>query len=123
MTNYLNHVFVVMRSGEAQAATVEAVTMPGISRIKDVKNKIMQAVTAWVKNYNSGQKAWEGSSEDYNIGDLSNDLSNKYLETELEDQGIIDLSISLDRLGQRDWEYDDILVIKDRLYNVEDTNV
>lgn len=86
---------------------------------------IIAAVTEWVMTTEDGKKAWENSSNDFNIGDLSANLSDDPtdpLNVLLAKQGITGLEITTynDTDGDLDWTYDTVLVDEIKLSEDDD---
>lgn len=84
--------------------------------------RLTDAVTEWVKATQAGQRAWEESSQDLNIGDLSGYCKNKALQPILASHGIMRLDIETHvRLEQRAAHtYDTHLVDESKLLADED---
>ena len=59
----------------------------------DVFRRLITGVTRWVSSSESGQEAWEYSSEDLNIGDLSQYEGEPELVNALEGAGIVDFRV------------------------------
>jgi hypothetical protein len=85
-----------------------------IRSAQDALKAIKKAVTQWVKNTTAGQVAWKHSSNDFNVGDLSQYTNDVTLEPYLHKAGIMALNIEV-FYGDcdRSWAFDTILV--DRL--------
>lgn len=88
----------------------------GLAVVNRFKEKVVEAVTSWVKTTQEGQDAWADSQHDFNIGDLSNsDLCriNGYLEL----YGISIVAVdaySMDA-SSNSWSFDTVLVDGDAL--------
>lgn len=83
----------------------------------DLLRAVQTAVTRWVKMTPEGAEAWERSAEDFNVGDLSLELSDggerSTLRHYLASQGLFDVSVEpqVHNAASRDWTYDMVLVI------------
>jgi hypothetical protein len=69
---------------------------------------LIRAITNWMKCTDKGKKAFEYSSEDFNIGDLSSYLEDANLKGLLYEQGISDLTVSIYTCAESNpnWVYD-----------------
>jgi hypothetical protein len=79
---------------------------------EEVRNRISDAVEAWRKGTDAGDRAWTYTSEDFNIGDLTSYLDDEDLLDELKDRGIYRINIdihSFDAYQPTPWSFDDIL--------------
>ena len=75
----------------------------------NLQDRVVAGITRWVDTTAEGQKAWELSSQDFNIGDLSEWLDDVDLLKCLADEGVKNLTIeSVD--ADTDWNYDTVLV-------------
>ena len=116
-------IFMVPRDSidETTLATVEA-TVDVPESMGDFQDRLTRALTKWALESNEGAQAWKNSSQDFNIGDLSNYTDNYTLKGFLKEQGIHELTIttvSSDRTGT--WSFDDVLIDKSKMYP-EDSN-
>lgn len=75
---------------------------------KDVVRALRQGVTAWIENYPSGLKAWEESSEDFNIGDFCS-TEDFQLQACLEARGILSVETLYELCQGEDLSYDSAL--------------
>ena len=93
--------------------TFAVVEFAGVDRI-DIKRAVQRAVTAWRKHSETGRQAFDNASEDFNVGDLANELGDSVLRSELKKQGVTHLAIEVycDDLPTP-WEFDDLLVLDD----------
>lgn len=86
---------------------------------------ITRALTKWVKETESGKNAWQASGEDFNIGDLVNEVGSKIGEQVLDDdsderelwryfadEGLhhIEIDIAGDEGVAQHYTYDSVLV-------------
>lgn len=113
--------FIVPRtsSDETTLATVHA-TLDEQETMGEFQDRLMKAVTKWVRESDEGAQAWKNSMFDFNVGDLSNYTDNYILKGFLKEQGIHEIKISTassDCKGT--WEFDDLLVDTNEL-NPED---
>lgn len=108
----------VVRGDQSTVAIVKADV--GVMLINDTAffAAIVRAVTEWVKYTEEGKEAWERSSNDFNIGDLSGELGGSLLNY-LSKQGIENLDITTFSTtnGNRVWTYDTLLVDSGELEN------
>jgi hypothetical protein len=77
-----------------------------------VREYISDAVNVWRRETEEGDRAWEYSAEDFNIGDLSCHLDDPILLNEMNKRGVFDINIdiySFDAYQPTPWSYDDIL--------------
>ena len=70
---------------------------------------IKRAVTRWIDETEEGKLAFESSSEDFNVGDLSCELGDEGLIERLIAEGIHNLKIETFSSDSSCWEYDDHL--------------
>lgn len=74
---------------------------------------LILALTRWVAETEEGATAWVGSSEDFNVGDLSSYLPpSQELLQRLHEERVFDLSLEIlhDSDLADDWTYDTVLV-------------
>jgi hypothetical protein len=72
---------------------------------------LMEAMIDWVNKTADGKKAWERSSEDFNVGDLSAEQPFSHLlKKHLQRHGIFNM-----KTNPGYWKFDDVLVDKQRL--------
>jgi hypothetical protein len=102
-------------------ATVETAKLEAALQLPHVSNEteallemIKRAVTRWVNETDAGRAAWENSSEDFNVGDLSNEIGDKELTARLLEEGVVSLDIETHGTAH-DWQYDRILVDENEL--------
>lgn len=87
---------------------------------------LKKALTRWVEFTDQGKRAWEISSRDFNIGDLSSEAYNEGdLAVILAGEGIHHLSIQTfcDHRVPLDWTYDTVLVDEESLPPSEDPSL
>jgi hypothetical protein len=94
--------------------TFAVIDYAGVERA-NLKQAVQLAVTAWVEHSESGRQAFDNASEDFNVGDLANELGDPALRAELKKQGVTNLAIDVycDDMPTG-WEFDDLLVLDDR---------
>lgn len=82
-----------------------------------VINKLTNVITQWVNNTEEGKKAWDDSSEDFNVGDLSSyeDIIKKTMSKELMKTGIYDFEIVMQGDSKEVINFDTILVDSSKL--------
>ena len=97
------------------ATLVVEFTADAISRqengIRQLKQRITDACTDWVKGTEAGKQAWENAGKAFNIGDLANeDLAP--INQRLQQHGIRMMSLDVDSMDARpdQWVFDDVLV-------------
>lgn len=74
---------------------------------------LKKALTAWVNETEDGAAAWDNSSWDFNLGDLSMEQPfSQVLKTRLEAHGIYELDIEVmsSNRAEYNWVYDTVLV-------------
>ena len=94
---------------DAAAAAGLCSVMPFLTALKD-------AITRWVKTTPQGQAAWLESSEDFNVGDLSNVPLDPINEI-LSERGvkITDIDVHSMDGAPEGWSFDTVLVNNDLL--------
>ena len=108
-----SHIIILPRREENLIAIVRCDCRGSIN---EVMNKIVTAVTNWVKDTVEGAEAWTFSSEDFNIADLSSELchpeSRKVIAPFLTEQGVYNLEIDIfgDSDAPANYNYDTVLV-------------
>jgi len=98
--------------------TVAVVQWRGTIPEHELRQSVTNAVTEWVNTTEEGKEAWQSSSEDFNIGDLSVHLAGEDTWEEdalarcLRNHGITWLEVECysDTNGDVDWTYDTVLV-------------
>lgn len=77
----------------------------------DFLNALTRAISDWVKTSDAGKMAWENSSEDFNVGDLSHWTDELSLKKCLEKEGITELNIDINskNMASTEWMYDTVL--------------
>jgi hypothetical protein len=111
--------FVVIRNSndETTLAVVEAKVVAGLTEDTAFLAALKKALTKWQQTTDEGKEAWEESSEDFNVGDLSNyELRKGTLRKLLAERGINKLEIDIkSRSGGMGasigaWSYDTVLI-------------
>lgn len=77
-----------------------------------LRTAIVKAVTEWMQTTSGGKQAWETTNQDFNVGDLSLELSEVSLRALLEKHGVRHLTINVHSCGHSSpwvWTYDDHL--------------
>lgn len=102
-------------------ATVETAKLEAALQLTRASNEteallemVTRAITRWVNETNAGREAWERSSEDFNVGDLSNEIGDEELMSRLREEGVVALDIETHSTAHK-WEYDRILVDESQL--------
>jgi len=113
-------VFVVVRGSNDEftfARVAAEVTEEILLRESKFMGVLIGALTKWALETKEGRAAWEGSSEDFNVGDLHSHLPNPTLEKYLRDAGIphLEVECSSDHSQCRRWVYDTILMDSGKL--------
>jgi hypothetical protein len=91
--------------------TFAVIEYAGVDR-RDLKQAVQRAVTTWVRTCESGRDAFDNVSEDFNVGDLANELGDAALQAELKKHGITHLAVDCRcDCMPTGWEYDDLLVL------------
>jgi hypothetical protein len=85
-----------------------------VDTVDTLYERIVRAVTTWMKTTEEGRKAWEYASDDFNIGDFANyydaDDPGDPLTVALAVEGVKDLRIEEPDLSESWWGYDASLV-------------
>ena len=93
------------------------------------KADIEEVLTRWAVETEEGRAAWEGSSCDYNIGDLAGelggdppDVASSFIRRALAAKGIMGLSIDTWQPDQDDdsWAFDDILMDEGKIQEADE---
>jgi hypothetical protein len=93
-SHYVEYLVPRISNDEFTCAIVKAVVSPKhISSEKGFFKRLMDAVTEWAKSTKRGRLAWEQSSKDFNIGDLSGVFQNGEFRDILKSHGIVRLEI------------------------------
>lgn len=71
---------------------------------------LIGALSRWVRETQTGRDAWEESSEDFNVGDLSNYHGDPSLTPILADVGIMDLRVKVYSADRSTWTFDTVLI-------------
>ena len=97
---------------ETTFAFVTVRRTPDVHTARQLLQRFAEAVTAWVRNTKEGREAYEQCSQDYNVGDLANDIGQHSLCPYLKAQGLLDVKIDVysDDDFQDNWTYDTRLV-------------
>ena len=114
MTNWIPVEFVVPRvsEGETTVAVVKAeVRDQSLNQPPRFRDALMRGITKWIITEKCGGSAWENSSHDFNVGDLSFHITDHILRECLLDEGIRLMDIVTHvRLEKRmSWVYDTVL--------------
>lgn len=115
-----HHRIVVIRDS-GDEATVAVVEWDGIDSSR-FKSNLTAALTKWAKTTEEGRDAWDESSQDFNVGDLSNaDYEDNPLKAILAEFGIKNLSVSVySDDDSPTWGYDDVLIDGDAIAAADD---
>lgn len=81
-----------------------------VDTVDTLYERVVWAVTTWMKTTDEGRKAWEYACDDFNVGDLTSYLSDSDLLRCLENEGVKDLRIEEADLSESWWGYDAALV-------------
>lgn len=110
--------FVIPRisTEERTVAVIQAHVPSALTKEQAFFAALTGAITDWIIATPDGVQAWNRSSHDYNIGDLSTDLDNPTLKARLWTAQIYKLTIDcfVDLSASGNWTYDTVLV-KDRV--------
>ena len=68
-----------------------------------------EGLSQWAQTTPEGRQAWDFSSEDYNVGDLCDDLGNEDLLRLLKEEGILAIAVAYE-LNQDPISYDHVLI-------------
>lgn len=107
--------FIVPRisNDEVTFAIVEARVKDSINSQEDFLTALKKSLNEWKKT-DAGQEAWENSSEDFNVGDLRDELPNVSIACFLKTNGIRSLQITVESMeGSGNWQFDDVLMEED----------
>lgn len=91
-------------------------------------SNLQRAVTRWVNETDEGKAAWKESCEDFNVGDLANQMPfDEKLVEFLSDERIVDLDLNTFGGGSRHWVHDTHLVdeldLAEEIFEEEDAPV
>ena len=108
---------IVVRHDRSSVAVINADCDEDIINDSTFCISVIKAVTRWIKGTQEGESALNRSSNDFNVGDLSNELDNPDLQAYLAEQGIENLEINTYDCGFGNlfWDYDTVLVNLDEL--------
>jgi hypothetical protein len=81
-----------------------------VTTVDTLYERVVQAVTTWMKTTEEGRKAWEYAVDDFNVGDLASYLGDEDLLRCFENEGVKDLRIEEPDLSKSWWGYDASLV-------------
>jgi len=104
-----------------EETTFAVIEFAGLKR-HELQAAVQRAVTEWTRNSEEGRRAYANSGEDFNVGDLANELSGAGplrdktdpLHNALIKQGLTHLSVDVFCDDQpTGWEFDDHLVLED----------
>ena len=115
--------FVVLREDTRDGVTLAVVTArvpPHTAAEIGFRDALTSALTAWMRETDDGRAAWEASSHDVNVGDLTAQVEGvtpDSLRLYLEAHGIHDLSVSIidENVPCRSWTYDTVLADVERI--------
>ena len=110
--------FVVQRESndERTFAVVTANVRKELANEATFLAALQKALNKWVETTKEGKTEWESSSEDFNVGDLSNCDTDGELGKLLADVGIHNLNIETfcnSERGAGSWTYDTVLMQPD----------
>lgn len=111
----IQHSFVVAREGES--TTMAIVSFKALARMdaKQSLDKLAEAITRWIIRTKEGKDAWVQSGQDFNIGDLADYIGNPALMIEISAAGLEEFCICTLDGGAVGWNYDTVLVDRDKL--------
>jgi len=112
--------FIVVRASisELTFARIDAtVTREELTREVVFLKALQGALTQWAAGTSEGKEAWEDSSEDFNVGDLSYEIGDESMKPYLEKAGIAYLNIGVECHVIRTlaWSYDTVLMDRETL--------
>jgi hypothetical protein len=89
---------------------------------------LRRAVTRWINETDAGKAAWKESCEDFNIGDLGNQMPfDEKLVEFMSDERIVNLELNTFGGGSRHWVHDTHLVdeldLVEEVFEMEETLV
>lgn len=107
--------FVIFREShdEKTVAVVQANVPVEMSGEREFFLILKKALTVWRETTVSGAAAWKRSSEDFNVGDLSEHQGDENLKRILKDFGIHFLDITVEMQDHRRdgmWNFDTVLM-------------
>ncbi len=107
--------FIVPRSQAYDDECTFAVVTAQVERdLRDGRTfvqRLVKAVTEWVKTTDEGRAAWKCSFEDLNVGDLVHYVGDPSLDTILTRNGICSLCVQVfSEDYPSGWQFDDVLV-------------
>lgn len=112
MSRMVEHSIVVSRDSEPGTAVIFKCSAVAGSVVDHVLPAVKQAVTKWIKQTDTGGRAWVEASEDFNIGDLAMYLMS--LQPFFAEHGMYNASIeSVDCVPC--WNYDTLLADREVL--------
>lgn len=105
--------FVIPRTSanEITVAIIDAVVTKEELRDKQTfLNALRHALTSWVQETRIGKRAWEQSSHDFNIGDLSHYQDDHGIKLRCRNKGIIQFVVTPYTNFWSGWHYDTVLI-------------
>lgn len=96
---------------ECTFAVVTAICDEQIKNPRQLQEVIVQGVTKWMAETKEGREAFQRTSGDFNIGDLSTELTDDWLDRFFQDAGLEDLDIETfcEHAFNAGWHYDTLL--------------
>ena len=106
--------FIVSRNdpNEITFALVTAnVNRTGLKNEINFLNALTRSISEWIKTSDAGKMALEDSSENFNVGDLSNWTEELSLKKCLENEGITEFNVDITskNIVSTNWMYDTVL--------------
>lgn len=89
---------------------VSAENTQTVDTVDALYERVVRAVTNWMKSTDEGRKAWKYASDDFNVGDLASYLGDDDLLRFLANEGVKDLRIDDADLSESWSGYDASLV-------------
>lgn len=104
--------FVVFRNSmdENTVAIISASFLDADKSKSNFLGRLQAALSHWASTTEEGADAYEESSEDFNIGDLSLHVDDKQLQNILSEYGIKGLEISTHEDVSSEWSFDTHLI-------------
>ena len=96
---------------EITFARINLTTVGNMTDI-EILNAVRGAVTEWVDTTEQGAAAFDGSCQDFNVGDLEECMDDYDLNIMLRERGIIEMEIdivSMDHIASNAWVFDTLL--------------
>ncbi len=93
---------------------VSAEKTPVVDSVDTLYERVVRAVTTWMKTTEDGKQAWDYAGDDFNVGDLTSHYvandPNDPLTVALTNEGVKELRIEEPALSESWWGYDAVLV-------------